>query len=110
MAFHETDQQRCQVQLMEPDKEKQETWTVDQVDWGILLCQTLDSMCVAKWFDEELCRGTVVDVTVDDNDNDNANDNHTCICHRTLIADCCRTIFICKYLTEQFFLVCGKNL
>jgi hypothetical protein len=110
MAFHETDQQRCQVQLMEPDKEKQETWTVDQVDWGILLCQTLDSMCVAKWFDEELCRGTVVDVTVDDNDNDNANDNHTCICHRALIADCCRTIFICKYLTEQFFLVCGKNL
>jgi hypothetical protein len=47
---------------------------------------------------------------VDDNDNDNANDNHTCICYRALIVDCYRTIFICKYLTAQFFLVDAKNL
>jgi hypothetical protein len=100
MAFHETDQ-TCQVQLMEPDEEKQETWTVDQVDWGVLLCQSLDNVCVAKWFDEELHRGAVVDVTADDKDN--ANDNHTCICYRALIVDCYRTIFICKYLTAQFF-------
>jgi hypothetical protein len=36
--------------------------------------------------------------------------SHTCICYRTLIVDCYRTIFIPKYLTAQFFLVCGKNL
>jgi hypothetical protein len=45
MAFHETDQTH-QVQLTgEPDEENQETWTVDQVDWGVLLCQTLDNVC-----------------------------------------------------------------
>jgi hypothetical protein len=36
--------------------------------------------------------------------------SHTCICCRTLIADCCRTIFIPKHVTAQFFLVSGKNL
>jgi hypothetical protein len=76
MAFHESDQTH-QVQL-EPDdeQENQVTWMMDQVDWGVLLHQTLDNVCVAKWFDEELCRGTVVDVIRDDHDNDNGNDNH----------------------------------
>jgi hypothetical protein len=96
--------------MMTPPKQTIVTETVDVIQNCRLFktsfgdCQLfVTRMCVAKWFDEELCRGTVVDVTVDDNDNDNANDNHTCICHRTPIVDCHRTIFICKCLTAQLF-------
>ena len=59
MQFH-AEHQTYQVKL--DQDENQETWTAAEVEWGVLLNQTVGVVGVAKWFDQDLYRGTVVHV------------------------------------------------